>query len=92
MSPSTRTPIEQLTEHAEATDASVLFAAPRAVAFWTSIALPLAYAPLLWNGLHASEAMLLTGLLVANIVAFVLGHGHLSDVEARTERSTTHRP
>jgi hypothetical protein len=88
MSPSTQTPLEQLSEHAQAGNTSILLAAPQAVAFWSAIALPLAYMPLLYGGLNGSEALLLIGLVAANLVAFVLGHGHLSDAEHRSERTT----
>lgn len=86
MSPSTQTPLEQLSEHAQAGDTSILLAAPQAVAFWAAIALPITYAPLLWDGLTGAEGLLLLGLIAANLLAFVLGHGHLSDAERRTER------
>lgn len=87
MSPSTQTPLEQISEHAQASDTSILLAAPRAVAFWAAIALPLAYTPLLWNGLDGGDGTLFLGLLVANLVAFVLGHGHLGDAEPLAQRS-----
>lgn len=87
MSPSTQTPIEQLSEHAQAGDTSILLAAPQAVAFWSAIALPIAYAPLLYGGLTSGDLVLLAGLVAVNLLAFVLGHGHLSDVEPRAERS-----
>lgn len=89
MSPSTQTPLEQLSEHAQVGDTSILLAAPRAVAFWSAVALPLAYMPLLYEGLTGSEAVLLLGLVAVNMVAFVLGHGHLSDGEHRTEQTST---
>lgn len=87
MSPSTQTPLEQLSEHAQSGDATVLLAAPRAVAFWAAVALPLAYTPLLWNGLDAGDSTLFVGLLAANLVAFVLGHGHLGDVDPLADRA-----
>lgn len=87
MSPSTQTPIEQLSEHAETGNTSILLAAPQAVAFWSAIALPIAYAPLLYGGLTTGDMPLFLGLVAANVLAFVLGHGHLSDVKPRTERS-----
>lgn len=85
MSPSTETPLEQLSEHASTGSASILLAAPQAVAFWAAIAIPLTYAPLLFNGLQGSEGTLFLVLLLANFVAFVLGHGHLADADARVD-------
>lgn len=87
MSPSTQTPLEQLSEHTRSGDTSILLAAPRAVAFWAAIALPLAYAPLLWNGLDPSNGSLFVALLAANVVAFVLGHGHLDGARPLADRA-----
>lgn len=87
MSPSTQTPLEQLSEHAQRGNTSILLAAPQAVAFWAAIAMPITYAPLLWGGLNLTDGALLLGLVLVNLVAFVLGHGHLSDAESRTDRT-----
>lgn len=48
----------------------------RFVAFWTAVALPFLYVPLLVGGLRGQQALVFTGLLLLNFVAVVLGHGH----------------
>jgi hypothetical protein len=48
----------------------------RALSFWTAVLLPLAYLPLVTNGLTTGETSVLLALVVANVVALVLGHGH----------------
>ena len=48
----------------------------RAVGFYAAIALPLAYLPLLANGLGPADAPVVGVLLVANALALVVGHGH----------------
>lgn len=50
-----------------------------AAAFWTAIALPFLHVPLLWRGIQTNqEVAVFFGLLLLNIVAFVIGHGHKS--------------
>lgn len=48
----------------------------RALSFWTAVLLPLAYLPLVANGLGPGETTVLLVLVVANAAALVLGHGH----------------
>lgn len=49
----------------------------QAVAFWSAVALPFLYLPLLLHGLETPrELAAFFGLLALNIVAFVLGHGY----------------
>lgn len=54
------------------------FAHPvRAVGFWSAIALPFLYVPLLATGLATTaELMVFMSLLAANVVAIALGHSH----------------
>ena len=47
----------------------------RVVAFWTAVALPFLYLPLLFGGLKG-DAALFGGLLVLNAVALLLGHDY----------------
>ncbi|MFB6252156.1 MAG: hypothetical protein ABEI27_10825 [Halobellus sp.] len=54
----------------------------RAASFWIAITLPLLYLPLLANGFAAGEGLSFTGLIGANALAFLVGHGH----EPRTRR------
>ncbi|KAB1196229.1 MULTISPECIES: hypothetical protein [Haloferax] len=49
------------------------------VAFWSAVALPLAYLPMLANGLTASNLPLFVGLLALHATALVLGRGHGQD-------------
>jgi len=47
----------------------------RAVAFWTAIALPFLYVPLLASGLESgSVRMAFLLLVVANVVTLIVGH------------------
>lgn len=52
----------------------------RALAFWSAIALPVLNLALLLQGLStASETAVFLGLLVANLVALLVGHPHRAD-------------
>jgi len=52
----------------------------RAVAFWTAIALPFLYVPLLASGLESESVRMAFALLVvANIVTLVVGHPYARD-------------
>lgn len=52
----------------------------RAIGFWSAIALPFLYVPLLVTGLAtAAELMVFLSLLAANVVAIALGHSHTPD-------------
>ncbi|MFB6108202.1 MAG: hypothetical protein ABEJ82_05085 [Haloplanus sp.] len=54
-----------------------LVAAPlRFVAFWTAVALPFLYVPLLFGGLEGGQTTAFVGLLLLNAVALVLGHDY----------------
>lgn len=48
----------------------------RFVAFWTAVALPFLYFPLLTGGLTGSEPTAFVALLLANAVALVAGHDY----------------
>ncbi|KTG30885.1 hypothetical protein AUR66_05770 [Haloferax profundi] len=50
-----------------------------AVAFWSAVALPIAYLPLLANGLTSADVPLFVGLLALHATALVLGRGHAQD-------------
>jgi hypothetical protein len=51
----------------------------RFLAFWASILLPLTYLPLLHGGITGSELTVLAALLVANVVALIVGHGYRNE-------------
>ncbi len=49
----------------------------RALAFWTAIALPFLYLPLLWYGLESTgELIVFFGLVALNLLALLVGHGY----------------
>ncbi|EJN59313.1 hypothetical protein [Halogranum rubrum] len=52
----------------------MLVAPVRFVGFWAAVSMPFLYLPLLAGGLDASEAYVFVGLLLLNLVAFVVGH------------------
>ena len=57
--------------------APTLAAPLRAAGFWSAIVLPLAYLPVLANGLSSSlEVGLFLGLLGLNFLALYVGHAH----------------
>ena len=47
--------------------------------FWSAIALPFAMLALIVSGSVAQQVPLFVGLLVANVVALRVGHGHKLD-------------
>ncbi len=56
---------------------SQLFRPIEAIAFWTAIALPFLYVPLLFMGLESTgELAVFFGLVALNGVAFIVGHRH----------------
>lgn len=57
-------------EHAVTTPVEV-------ISFWSAIALPFLYVPLLFTGISTQgELLTFIGLLALNIAAFLAGHGH----------------
>ena len=48
----------------------------RALSFWTAVLLPLAYFPLVADGLESGETSVLLVLVAVNAVALLLGHEH----------------
>jgi uncharacterized RDD family membrane protein YckC len=48
----------------------------RAVAFWVAVVLPLAYLPLLADGVGGGELVPFGVLLAANLVALAVGHDY----------------
>ena len=59
-----------------ATAIQMAMAPVRFVAFWAAVALPFLYVPLLFDGIDGGRAIVFLGLLAANAVALVVGHGH----------------
>ncbi|SEL49172.1 hypothetical protein SAMN04488691_10589 [Haloferax larsenii] len=54
-----------------------LVAAPlRFVGFWTAVALPFLYLPLLHGGLESNELSVFVALVAVNAVALVVGHNY----------------
>ncbi|MBX0294822.1 hypothetical protein [Haloarcula nitratireducens] len=54
-----------------------LLAPIRGIAFWTAIALPFLYLPLLASGLHSgSVRTAFAALVVCNAVSLLIGHSH----------------
>ncbi|MFB6135420.1 MAG: hypothetical protein ABEJ04_01550 [Halobacteriaceae archaeon] len=53
--------------------------AVEAVAFWTAVALPAAYLPLLGVRPGPESVTLAVALLVLEVVALLVGHGHAAD-------------
>ncbi|WP_144904036.1 hypothetical protein [Halobellus captivus] len=51
----------------------------RFVAFWSAVALPFLYVPLLLGGLDGSEPTVFLTLFAANVVALLVGHGYQRD-------------
>ena len=69
---------------ADATDvarsALDLLAAPvRFAGFWSAVALPLIYLPILAGGFAVGEASAFVALLAAHALALVVGHDHRND-------------
>ena len=54
----------------------VLVRPVRAAAFWLAVALPLAYLPALATGFESMSMTVFAGLLIANAVSLIVGHGH----------------
>lgn len=60
-----------------------LLAPLRGVAFWGAILLPVTYLPMLFAETGPSEPALLLALIVLNVLAFVVGHGHKQPDDSR---------
>ena len=75
--PSTSVPIagDKLPQSAVSAAASLLVPV-RTAAFWSAVALPLAYLPLVATGAMWDLPLVFCALLVLNAVAFLVGHGH----------------
>lgn len=56
-----------------------LLAPVQFVGFWSAIALPFGYLPLLYSGSISTSAEMLCLLFVLNLVAMVVGHGYKRD-------------
>ena len=47
------------------------------LAFWAAVLLPFCYIPLLYSGFGGTDGLVaFAGLLVANVVALLIGHDH----------------
>ena len=57
-------------------DLGVVAAPLRFVAFWTAVALPFLYLPLLVGGLGGGQTTAFVSLLLLNVAALVLGHDY----------------
>ena len=53
-----------------------VISAVQALAFWLAVTLPLAYLPLVVDGLSAGEHLPFLALLAANVLALTVGHDH----------------
>lgn len=70
-------PLTQLERLADSIPSSGRLLLPaRALAFWLAVALPLVYLPLLASGAERLHAETFLVLLVANILALVVGHNY----------------
>lgn len=76
MSPSTQ--VRETLRDSRAARLSALLRRPvEALAFWAAIVLPFVYLPLLVGGFETTTDLLLfAGLIVANVVALLVGHDH----------------
>jgi hypothetical protein len=78
MSGSSLTDPDVLFGEAGSTSLSALFVRPvRRLAFWAAVVLPFLHLPLLATGLGSQQTVIaFVALVVANVVALVLGQGH----------------
>lgn len=76
MSPSTQ--VRETLRDSRAAELSELLRRPvEALAFWAAVVLPFVYLPLLVGGFETTTGLLLfAGLLLANVVALLVGHDH----------------
>ena len=75
--PSTSAPIGGVElPRSAASAAASMFAPVRAAAFWSAVALPLAYVPLVATGAAWDLPLVFCALLALNALAFLVGHGH----------------
>ncbi|WP_435155161.1 hypothetical protein [Haladaptatus sp. DFWS20] len=65
--------------NAAETAARKLFTPVQFLSFWTAVALPFGYLPLLYRGDFSSSVEVFALLLVLNVVAMVVGHGYKRD-------------
>lgn len=59
--------------------AATLLGPVRAAAFWSAVALPLVYLPLVASGTVWDRPLAFCTLLALNVVAFLAGHGYDPD-------------
>ena len=59
--------------------AAVVLGPVRAAAFWSAVALPVAYLPLVATGIVWDRPLAFCALLTLNAVAFLVGHAHDPD-------------
>lgn len=70
---------EFLSRHTVEAAGKKLLAPVQFVGFWSAIALPFGYLPLLYSGPVSDSADALALLFVLNLVAMVVGHGYKRD-------------
>lgn len=74
------TPFDSETPSVDAQSIRTLAFRPiEATAFWTAVALPIAYPALLFGGLDGQGLVLLVATLALHVVALGLGRGHRRD-------------
>jgi hypothetical protein len=74
------TPFDSETPSIDAQSIRTLAFRPiEATAFWTAVALPIAYPALMFDGLAGQELFLLVATLALHVVALGLGRGHGRD-------------
>jgi hypothetical protein len=61
----------------------------QATAFWSAVAMPFLYVPLLLGGLEGGEFTAFLALVAANALVLVVGHGH--DAGGERESGTASR-
>lgn len=74
--PSTATRVGDALPGPAAALAATVLAPVRAAAFWTAVALPLAYLPLLATGAVWDRPLAFCTLLALNAAAALVGHGY----------------
>jgi hypothetical protein len=74
--PSTSAPLGGGELPSAASVAASMLVPVRAAAFWSAVALPLAYLPLVATGVVWEMPLTFCALLALNAAAFLAGHGH----------------
>lgn len=77
--PSTSAPIGGALPGPAASVAALVVARVRAAAFWSAVALPVVYLPLVATGTVWEQPLAFCALLALNAVTFLVGHGHVPE-------------